>query len=34
MMPEIPVFGDRRGVQTPANAQSQALEFRAKMDAV
>jgi hypothetical protein len=34
MMPELPVFGDRGGIQASADTRSQAFEFRAKMDAV
>jgi len=34
MMPEMPVFGDRAGVTVVRKAQSQAFEFRAKIDAI
>jgi hypothetical protein len=33
-MPETPVLGDRRPAGTARNAESQALEFKAKIDAI
>jgi len=33
-MPETPVFGDWQGAWTIRTAESQAFEFRAKIDAV
>jgi len=33
-MPEMPDFGDRTGLRPARISQSQAFEFRAKIDAV